>query len=41
MQVETDTCNAKSMAMNRRIEDMEKQIGVTACFDEKTGKSTV
>ena len=36
---ESDTCNAKSMALNRRIEEMEKQIGVKACVDELTGKS--
>ena len=38
LKVETDTCNAKSMALNRRVEEMEKQIGVQACVDEVTGK---
>ena len=39
LNVETDTCNAKSMVLNRRIEEIEKQIGVQACVDEITGKS--
>ncbi len=38
---ESDTCNSKSMALSRRIEEMEKQIGVEACVDELTGKSLI
>ena len=41
LNVETDTCNAKSMALDRRIEEIEKMIGVRACVDEITGKSLI
>ena len=41
LNVETDTCNAKAMALDRRIEELEKMIGVRACVDELTGKSLV
>ena len=41
LKVETDTCNAKSMSLNRRVDEMEKMIGVQACVDEVTGKSIV
>ena len=39
--VESDTCNAKAMALERRIEEIEKMIGVRACVDEITGKSLI
>ena len=41
LNVENDTCNAKSMALDRRIEELEKMIGVRACVDEVTGKSLI
>ena len=39
--VENDTCNAKAMALDRRVEEIEKMIGVQACMDETTGKSLI
>ena len=39
LNVESDTCNAKAMALDRRIDEIEKMIGVRACVDEQTGKS--
>ena len=27
LNVETDTCNAKAMALNRRIEEIDKMVG--------------
>ena len=39
LNVETNTCNSKSMALKRRIEEFESIIGVKACYDEATGKS--
>ena len=41
LNVDTDTTTSKCMAINRRIEDLERQIGVQACIDEKTGKLIV
>ena len=41
LNVENDTCNSKSMALDRRIEEIEKMIGVRACVDEVTGKSLI
>ena len=41
LNVESDTCNSKAMALDRRIEEIEKIIGVKACFDEETGKSLI
>ena len=41
LNVENDTCNAKAMCLDRRIEEIEKMIGVKACVDEVTGKSLV
>ena len=39
--VENDTCNSKAMALDRRVEEIEKMIGVQACMDETTGKSLI
>ena len=39
LNVATDTTNAKAMALNRRIEEIEKMIGVRACIDDATGKA--
>ena len=39
LNTENMTCNAKSMAINRRIEELETQIGVKTCTDELTGKN--
>ena len=39
LNIETSTCNSKGMALNRRIEEIERMIGVQACVDERTGKS--
>ena len=41
LNVDTDTATSKCMDLNRRIEDLEKQIVVQACIDEKTGKLIV
>ena len=38
LHVHTDTTNAKAMALNRRIDDIERMIGVRACVDDATGK---
>ena len=32
--VSTNTMNSKGMSLNRRIEELEKLIGVKACVDE-------
>ena len=37
--VGTATINSKGMALDRRIEEIEKMIGVNTCIDETTGKS--
>ena len=39
LEVGTSTVNSKGMALDRRIEEIEKMIGVRACVDETTGKS--
>ena len=39
MEVGTATVNSKGMALDRRIEEIERMIGVRACVDETTGKS--
>ena len=39
LNIETSTCNSQGMALNRRIEEIERMIGVQACVDERTGKS--
>ena len=41
LDIETDTANAKSMALDRRIEEIERMIVVRACVDEITGKSLI
>ena len=41
LHVGTDTTNSKGMALNRRIEELERMIGVRACIDEQTGKALV
>ena len=34
----TETINGKGMSLNRRIEEIERMIGVRACVDDVTGK---
>ena len=41
MDREGKTMNSRQMAMQRRIEEMEANIGVKTCVDEITGKSII
>ena len=39
LNVNKNTVDSRGMALARRIEEIEKMIGVRACVDETTGRS--